>query len=354
MEVDAGKLAKEKSEPAPPNVTVCGLPGALSVIVSDPVLVPVVVGVNVILMVQFADVAKVAPQVVVVSANGPVTAMLVIVSDAVPVLLSVTVCAALVAPGGSEGNVKLLAETVTAGADTAPPNRVTDCGLFGALSVMTTVPLALPEAVGVKATLMVQDAPAATDAPQVFVSPKGGVEVILAMVSAAPPELVNVTVWAALVVPMGSAANVRLVGESVTLGSKTPVPDKAKLCGELEALSTTVTDARRTPAAVGVKVIANAQPAPPARVEGLKGQVFCETAKSEAFSPVTVMLVIVSAAPPEFVRITDWALLVVFTGWLAKMMLVGARVTPGAAAPIPARATVCGLFAALSVTVNMP
>jgi hypothetical protein len=175
--------------------------------------------------------------------------------------------------------------------------------------------------------------------------------VILAMFKAAPPELVKVTVCGALVVPTGSDANVRLVGARVTLGSKIPLPDKGTLCGEFEALSTRVTDARRAPAAAGVKVTANAQPLPAARVAG---QVFCETVKSELFSPVMVMLVMVSEAPPEFVSITDRGLLVEFTGWSGKVRLAGARATVGAAAPAPARGTVCGLFAALSVRVNVP
>jgi hypothetical protein len=328
----------------------------LSVIVSVPVLVPTTAGVNVMLMEQLADVGKVVPQVV-FSANGPVIAMLVIVRDAVPVLLSVTVCAGLVTPGDSEGNVKLVGERVTAGAAVAPPTRVTAWGLLAALSVMTNDPERVPGAVGVNVTLIRQPCPAAREAPQgLEETVKSPMVVILAMFNAAPPELVKVTVCGALVVPTGSDPNVRLVAESVTLGSKMPLPDKGKLWGELEALSTRLTDARRAPAAVGVKVTANAQPAPAARVAGPWGQVFCETAKSELFSPVTVGpgLVIVSGAPPEFVSITDRGLLVVFTGWSAKVRLAGARATVGAAAPIPARGTVCGLFAALSVRVKVP
>lgn len=90
-----------------------------------------------------------------------------------------------------------------------------------ALSVMTTDPVTLPGAVGVKVTLMAQLAPTATEAPQVLVAVKGPVVVILVMVNAAPPELVRVIVCAGPVVPTGSAENVRLVGESVT-GTVTP------------------------------------------------------------------------------------------------------------------------------------
>jgi len=321
------------------------------VIVTVPVLVPTTVGVNVTFMEQLADVGKLVPQVV-FSANGPVIAMLVIVRDAVPVLLSVTVCAGLVTPGDSEGNVKLVGESVTAGAAVAPPARVADWGLLAALSVTINDPDRAPGAVGVNVMLIGQLAFAAREAPHgLEAMAKSPTVVILEMFKAAPPELLRVTVCGALVVPTGSEPNVRLVGLSEALGSRMPLPDKGKLWGEFEALSTMLTDARRPPAAVGVKVTANAQPAPAARVAG---QVFCETAKSELFSPATVMLAIVSEAPPEFVSITDWALLVVFTGWSAKVRLVGARATFGAAAPVPARGTVCGLFAALSVRVKVP
>ena len=55
-------------------------------------------------------------------------------------------------------------------------------------------------AVGVKVTLMVQLAPAATEAPQVLVWEYGALAVMLVMFSAAVPELVSVTDCAALVV----------------------------------------------------------------------------------------------------------------------------------------------------------
>ena len=51
--------------PVPVRFTTCGLPGALSVIVIVPVCVPVAVGVNVTLMVQFPLIATEAPQVLV-------------------------------------------------------------------------------------------------------------------------------------------------------------------------------------------------------------------------------------------------------------------------------------------------
>lgn len=93
--------ARAKSVPVPVSDTEWGLPDALSVIVTDAVRLPVVDGVNVTLMEQFAFTARVAllaGQVLVCAkslAFVPVTAMLEIVSGAVPELVSVTLCAEL-------------------------------------------------------------------------------------------------------------------------------------------------------------------------------------------------------------------------------------------------------------------
>src|SRR4051812_36231436 len=68
------------------------------------------------------------------------------------------------------------------------------------------------------------------------------------------------------------------------------------------------------------------------------------------------MVLIVNAAPPLFVSVTDCAALVVPTVWLAKVKLVGENVTAAADAafPVPESETICGLPAAESVTVNAP
>jgi hypothetical protein len=67
-------------------------------------------------------------------------------------------------------------------------------------SVRVRVPVDVPGAVGVKVTEMVQLAPAPSDAPQVLVSANGPVIVIVEIARTNPPELVTVTVWAALLV----------------------------------------------------------------------------------------------------------------------------------------------------------
>ena len=55
--------AREKSVALPVRATLCGLPIALSVIVSEPVRLPLVVGAKVTLKVQLAAGATVLPQV---------------------------------------------------------------------------------------------------------------------------------------------------------------------------------------------------------------------------------------------------------------------------------------------------
>ena len=53
--------------------------------------------------------------------------------------------------------------------DVPEPLRFAICGLPEALSVIATVAVLVPVAVGVNVTLMVQFAPAATEVPQVLV-----------------------------------------------------------------------------------------------------------------------------------------------------------------------------------------
>ncbi len=68
------------------------------------------------------------------------------------------------------------------------------------------------------------------------------------------------------------------------------------------------------------------------------------------------MLVIVSAALPVLVSVTDCGALVVLVGWLAKVKLAGAKDTTGAGtpAPVPDRVIACGLPAASSTMVIEP
>ncbi len=156
-------------------------------------------------MLQLAPAATELPQVS-VSAKSPLAEILVIVKVAEPVLVSVTVCAALVVPTVWLAKASEVAERLAVVAGAVPvPVRVTDCGLSEALSVMLRVPVRVPEAVGVKVTLMLQLAPAATELPQVLVCVKSPlfvpVTAMLVRLSEALPVFESVTDCAALVVP---------------------------------------------------------------------------------------------------------------------------------------------------------
>jgi hypothetical protein len=249
-------------------------------------------------------------------------------------------------------------DKVTAGVPPAlapVPVRETVCGLPVALSVIETFAVRVPAAVGVKVTLIVQLALAFTLPPQVLVSAKSPLLVpVIAMLvreSAAEPLLVSVTFCAALVVFTVWLAKVRLAGDSVTAGvppALAPVPVRETVCGLPVALSVIETFAVREPAAVGVNVKLTVQLA---LAFTLPPQVLV-SAKSPLLVPVIAILERESAAVPLLVSVTFCATLVVFTVWLAKVRLVGDKVTAGvppALAPVPVRETVCGLPVALSV-----
>lgn len=232
------------------------------------------------------------------------------------------------------------------------------CGELPALSVIVTVPVRAPAAVGVKVTEIVQLPPSARLAPQLCVSAKSPDAVIEVITRAAVPESVSVTVWAALVVPSICEAKERLVGESVTAGAATtggvPVPLKATVCGEPLALSVIVSAPVRLPAAVGVKVTEMVHVAP---VATLLPHV-CASAKS----PDALMEVIESAAVPAFVSVTVCAVLVEPVDCDGKVRLAAERVTDGAeviAMPTPFRAMLWMAygfvaFSELSVNVSEP
>jgi hypothetical protein len=151
-------------------------------------------------MTQLPPAATLDPQLLVWAkslALVPERARLVTLKAAVPELLSVIVCAALVAPTVWPAKVRLVGERVATGA--APvPARLTLWGLPVALSATLSVAVSAPLAEGVKVTLIVQAAPAATLVPQLLVWAKltAFVPEIARLVTlkAAVPELLKVIV----------------------------------------------------------------------------------------------------------------------------------------------------------------
>ena len=153
---------------------------------------------------------------------------------------------------------------------------------------METSPLKLPIPVGLKVAVIVQDPPAATLVPQVFVWEKvvEPVIVMLLMPSAVLPVLLSVAVIV-LESPLFTLPKRRLVGLNSTT---VPVPVRLTVCGLPAALSVIDNVPVRVPLCVGLKVTLMVQLASAAR---LGPQVFVWLK-----SPLAAMLVILSAILP--------------------------------------------------------
>ena len=96
----------------PLSETLCGLPLALSVINSDPVLNPLVVGVKLTLIWQLAPAPRLLPQLFACAKSPLLEAILVMLSALVPLLVSVTCCAVTVLPVPSVAKFKVELESV--------------------------------------------------------------------------------------------------------------------------------------------------------------------------------------------------------------------------------------------------
>ena len=139
--------------------------------------------------------------------------------------------------------------------------------------------------------------------------------------------------------------------ERATAGA-VPVPLRAIVCGEVEALSVTVMDAESGPDVVGSKLAEMVQLVPTVRVAP---QVVV-SAKLEALAPPSVMPVMFKGAPPALpvsVRVSDWTALVVPTTCAGKVSDVSESVELGTT-PAPVIEKVWGELGALSTMVIVP
>ena len=205
MVPEVGEADREKSaavlEPVPVRLTVCGLAAVLSITLKLPVRVPDAVGENVTLIAQFPPTATELPQLF-FSAKSPLVEIVAIAKATEPVFVSVTVCAVLVVPTFWLEKVREAGERLAVVVDdVAVPVRLAVCGLPEALSVTLKLPVRVPDAVGVNVTLMAQFPPAARELPQLSVSAKSPLAMMLVMIRDAVPVLDSVTVCPALVVP---------------------------------------------------------------------------------------------------------------------------------------------------------
>jgi hypothetical protein len=214
--------------PVPESDTVCGLPAALSATDSLAVRAARTVGRKVTLIVQLAPAARLLPQVLVCAKFDllvPVMEMLEIVMVAVPVFVSVTVRAALVVLIAWEPNEMDASDSEATGP--APvPDRATACGLPVALSLILSVAVRLPTAVGRNVTLTVQLPPAARELPQVVVREKFDAfvppTVMLEIVSDAVPVFRRVSVLAGLADPTARVPKESDDGDRLTAGAAAP------------------------------------------------------------------------------------------------------------------------------------
>jgi len=150
--------------PVPFKLTVCGLPVALSVKASVAMRDPIAVGAKLTLRVHLAPAATLEPQVFVCEkslGSAPPIAMLEMLSEALPVFVSVTVCTGAVAAMFSWPNARFAEERLIVVAGVIPvPLKLTVCGLPFALSTTAREALLEPAAEGVNVTMSVQLPPA--------------------------------------------------------------------------------------------------------------------------------------------------------------------------------------------------
>src|SRR5437588_127054 len=165
---DVGVRFATGAMPVPLKLTLGCAPVVLLFKISEPVRLPTAAGVKTMLIVQLAPPASDVPQLL-VWMKSPVVASDDMESEVFPLLASVTVCPALELPTACEENVIAVRESV-ATASKPVPLKLKDIRA-GVLLLVDSIsdPKLFPMAVGLKTTLMVQLAPAASDAPQLLV-----------------------------------------------------------------------------------------------------------------------------------------------------------------------------------------
>jgi hypothetical protein len=217
----------------PESVTVCGLFPAESLNETLAMRVPTAVGVNIMLTVQLAEPARLAPQVLAAIVKSPPFApemlMRAMLMAAVPVLLKVIDCGELEAPTVVPANVRLPGKAVALGRLPVPVNA-TVCGLFAAESVNVSVAVRVPTVEGVNATLTVQLADPPTVVPQVFaeIAKSDGSAPVTAI-----PSLWTVIVCAALLEPTLVGTKESEAGLTVAVPAATvPTPERETAAGE--------------------------------------------------------------------------------------------------------------------------
>jgi hypothetical protein len=226
----------------------------------------------------------------------------------------------------------------------AVPVPVSETICVPAPSLMTTVPVRVPAAVGVNVIVSVHVPFAAIglDEEHVSVSAKSPLTVTLLMLRALLPLFVKVTDCELLVVFTVSLPNVRLVGDRLAPGAL-PVPVSGITW--LPTESATVIEPPRVPVSSGEKVTLTVQVA-----LGISAPALTHVSDS-AKSPAVVTALMLRLLLPVLVTMMLVGTLVVPTIWLPKLTLDEENPIPGVT-PVPLSATMC--VPALSEMVTVP
>jgi len=238
----------------PDNETEAGEPGALLTIEIAPDLDPAEVGAKVALIEELLPALMVNGRLAPLTPNpGPVALSWVMVTDALPGLVSEIVCDELL-PTAAFPKLTLEGFTVSCGCDETPaPVSAIASGEFKALLASEMLPVMVAAAEAENLAVKVVLCPATrvegvarpamlTPAPEIL---------ICEMVMVAGPELVSV-IGDEPVDPMNTLPKSTLAGLALRVAPPaTPVPERARVCGELGALSVKLMPPCAAPAAVG-------------------------------------------------------------------------------------------------------
>jgi len=184
---------------------------------------------------------------------------------------------------------------------------------------------------GLKATRTVQLAPGASEALQIFnCSNDVGLVPVTEMdvrATVPVPVLVAVTGCASLAAPETVFGKVRDVRLSVINVDAAPVPLNVTFCGDPVALLATLSVAVSVPIVAGLKVTEMVQLVPAVKVDPHEVVLL----NALALAPLMAMppLAMSSVIVPVFFRVTTWAALAVPSFVLAKVRLLGVKVTVG-------------------------
>jgi hypothetical protein len=165
---------------------------ALSVTVSEPLIVPDEAGWNSTTMLHCAPAAKDEPQLLLwVKLLLAVIPLIVIAVE--PVFVKLTVWEALAVFTGWLAKLKLVGDNLSDSEPAMPvPVRLTLWALLLTLSVIDKMPVHVPLAVGVKVTAIEHRAPAPSDEPQVLLSEKPALIAMPVMLMAVLPVFATV------------------------------------------------------------------------------------------------------------------------------------------------------------------